>query len=45
MEKEEFIKKISNLSRSEINELIQAKGKRAKKLRLFSVVRDRNLVK
>jgi len=39
MNKEEFIKQISNLSREQINELIQKKGKKAKKLRLFSVVR------
>ena len=45
MDKEEFIRKISNLSRSEINELIRKKGKKAKKLRLFSIVRDSNLVK
>lgn len=35
MDKEEFIKQISNLSREEINELIQKKGKKAKKLNLF----------
>ena len=35
MQKEEFIKQISNLSREQINELIQKKGKKAKKLRLF----------
>lgn len=40
MKKEEFIKQISNLSREEINELIQKKGKKAKKLQLFSVIRD-----
>lgn len=40
MNKEEFIKLISNLSREQINELIQKKGKKAKKLKLFSVVKN-----
>lgn len=40
MKKEEFIKQISNLSREEINELIQKRGKKAKKLQLFSIIRD-----
>lgn len=39
MEKQEFIQKISNLSREEINELIQKKGKKAKKLKLFYYIR------
>lgn len=39
MQKEEFIQKISNLSREQINELIQKKGKKAKKLRLFYYVK------
>lgn len=39
MQKEEFIKQISNLSREQINELIQKKGKKAKKLRLFYYVK------
>lgn len=38
MNKEEFIKTISGLSREQINELIQKKGKKAKKLKLFSTV-------
>lgn len=42
MEKQEFISKISNLSRKEINELIQKKGKKAKKIRVFSHVRGIN---
>lgn len=39
MDKQKFIKQISNLTREEINELIQKKGKKPKKLRLFSVVK------
>lgn len=42
MDKEEFITRISNLSRKEINELIQTKGKKKKKLKLFSKVRNNN---
>ena len=38
--KEEFIKQISNLTREQINELIQRKGKQPKKLKLFSRIRE-----
>ena len=39
MDKETFIKMISNLDREQINELIQKKGKKAKKIKLFSTVK------
>lgn len=38
--KEEFIRQISNLTREQINELIQRKGKQPKKLKLFSRIRE-----
>ena len=37
--KEEFIREISNLTREQINELIQKRGKQPKKIKLFSKVK------
>lgn len=40
MNKAEFIKEISNLSREDINKFIQSKGKKARKRKLFIRVRN-----
>lgn len=40
MDKAEFISKISNLSRKEINDLIQRKGKKTKQRKLFTRVKS-----
>lgn len=41
-EKEKFISKLTSLSREDINTLIQTKGKKAKKRRLFIPINETN---